>query len=437
MRSVITQSGGLAAQNGQISSGTPIAISPGSTGDHLLVPELLHSAGVTYSEDAFLSRLDEPSYEPTDRLVVRERGKLLAHAQTLFRDVWFGDSLLPCGGVVDFAVVPELKNTNIEFQVLHAAEEALRRGGALVAFTHTTRRDLLKRAGWLEVDSQGASRVHVHHLLSQLSPKATRLRRRVRSQVRIWRRVELEELMPVYQSAAQTTWGTIDRSEVYWRWLWGSYADCTVLVACNNASSQQAEKNILGYAVVHGDQILEMRYRPGHESAGSLLLARICRDSIEQDRRELTLQAPANDPLHELIITAGGSWITPDNKQDECFMMKLLNPEKWVQAMNSHWRSRLVQSRLPLPLALNFSVDNHPYKLSVSNLSARLQTTTTHSNEIVCQSDVFGALLLGCQDVRQLMNCNKVVVKNNQLKQQLEELFTSVIYWQSPLDWNS
>lgn len=419
------------------------AIMPGSAGDHLLVPELLKAAGVEFSEENFASRLDEPSYEPSDRRVVRIGGRVVAHAQAMHQMGWFGGALLPCGGLIDIAAMPEYRETELESQVLQATEELLRNSGAVVALCKTNRSELLTHAGWSRADCQGWSQVCVRDLLAHLSPQSKPSRRHAGPKVRVWSKVEIDALMPVYREASQNGWGAICRSEPYWRWLCCRHEDRVVLVACGRAKSKNAKtgETILAYAVIRGDHVVELRYRAGHELAGSLLLARVCQDAIEQDHHVLSLHTPATDPLHELLITAGGAWQTSCDNQ---LMVKLLNPEAWVEALALSWQSRLakVEQRIPsvvkfrVGFRVGFHVGKQRYRLTISDTGPQLQSGVRTAKDVVCQPATFGALLLGCENPRSMIAQGKLDVRSEHIAQLLAILFPPVVYWQSPYDCN-
>ena len=99
-----------------------------------------------------------------------------------------------------------------------------------------------------------------------------------------------------------------------WQWLAGRKAQDQILIAVKNnrqrSSDSAADLDAVGYAIVRDSCIVEMLTLPGFSAARAMLVARACRDAIDRDHHFVSLHTPAADPMHELMVTAGGSWIS-------------------------------------------------------------------------------------------------------------------------------
>ena len=93
-----------------------------------------------------------------------------------------------------------------------------------------------------------------------------------------------------------------------------------------------AESHIVGYAVTQGSRVVELCCSPDYGSAALRLLTRTCRDAIEHNCRTISIHTPASDPLHELIVTAGGHWCAEPQASDGTLLVKLLDPARWIEA---------------------------------------------------------------------------------------------------------
>lgn len=412
------------------------AVEQAGTCDHVLVPELLRAAGEWHSPEDFASRLDEPSYEPADRLVVRHGGRLVAHALLIHRGGWFGGSLLPVGGLVDLACLPEFRASGIERHLLETAQRRLRDQGAIVGLVRTRRTSLFREAGWSPASWQGWSQVAVTDLLAHLPPHA-RPRRRRRLKVRIWRRVELDRLMPVYRHGVRNQWGGVERSEPYWRWLCSRNAHTEIIVADHSkrrADQPDQSAAIVAFAVICGDQIVELVHRPGHELAGPLLLSRACQDAIERDHRTISLHTRASDPLHELLVTAGGTWQSPTSSHCELLMCKLFDARGWIEHLQPLLCRRATAAGITLPCEIGIHTGDQRYRLRLTDFASRLVPDARAAAEVVCQAEDFGPLLLGNADSRTLERQGKLVTRRRELSKTIRALFPPVVYWQSALD---
>ena len=130
--------------------------------------------------------------------------------------------------------------------------------------------------------------------------------------------------------------GALDRSEPYWRWLVSRKAHDELIVAIHGKDDWEeleSPAHIVGYAVTRGSQVVELCTLPGFARAARPLLARACQDAIEQDHRSLSLHIPVTDPLHELLLAAGGSWSDNGRSGGGTLLVKLLDPARWIEGM--------------------------------------------------------------------------------------------------------
>ena len=69
----------------------------------------------------------------------------------------------------------------------------------------------------------------------------------------------------VYRHSAAGTWGALDRSEAYWRWLVGRKAHDELIVAIHGRDDWdvlERPAHIVGYAVTRGSQVIELATLP-------------------------------------------------------------------------------------------------------------------------------------------------------------------------------
>ena len=171
---------------------------------------MLRVANQAPSYEDFLAWLDEPTYEPTDRLLVKLGGQIIAHVQVLDRVAWFHGVKLPVGGVEGLATLPEYRDAGYERLLVSAAEQSMHDSQAVVAFARTDRIDVFRAAGWSEIGVPRYTEANVNDVLVRLAtpPAAGPLGRRSKPlRIRRWRQVELEALLEVYRRSAGSRWG--------------------------------------------------------------------------------------------------------------------------------------------------------------------------------------------------------------------------------------
>jgi predicted acetyltransferase len=407
-------------------------------GDHALVYALLRAANQTPSHEDFVSWLDEPSYEPSDRLLIKQGEQIIAHVQLLQRTGWFDGVKIALGSLQDLAVLPEFAQGGYEQTLLAAADEQLREAQSVVSLVRTDRPEPFRAAGWTDVRGQGHSEVSIGDVLAHLSSQASLSSRRSRAlQIRRWRHVELDDVRAVYSAAASGCWGALHRAEAYWRWLVGRKAHTDLIVAVEGDDQWQeleANSRIVGYAVTQGARILEVGSLPEHARATPRLLVRACQDAIEQDHHTLALHTPATDPLHELMVMAGGTWCGPERGERGTLLVKLLDPCRWIEAVYPILRRRAKTAGLPRPLQLCFDTGELHYRLLVTRRSSRLVADDAASADVTCDTEVFAALMLGNMSVTKACDAGRIHYANEETRQRVAALFPPALFWQSQWD---
>ena len=147
----------------------------GNAGDHKLVHALLRAANQAPSYEDFLAWLDEPTYEPTDRLLVKLGGQIVAHVQVLDRVAWFHGVKLPVGGVEGLATLPEYRDAGYERLLVAAAEQAMRDSQAVWRSPAPTGPMCFAASGWSEVGRPRFTEANVNDVLGTLAPSTAGL----------------------------------------------------------------------------------------------------------------------------------------------------------------------------------------------------------------------------------------------------------------------
>lgn len=373
-----------------------------NAGDHTLIHELLRAVQRAPSSGDFSSWLDEPSYEPSDRLLIKSNGRVVAHVQMLPRTAWFGGVQMPIAGVLDLACLPEFQEAGFADGLLAMAEQSMQQNGAVLALTRTCRPKLFASHGWLYPRSQGYSEANTREILAQLARRKRSPGRRTKpTDVRLWRHVELDSLRRTYSKAALHLWGAIHRSEDYWHWLIGRKVHDEIIVCTRGNKSAMQDSGaaaIVGFAMTRGSRILELCYLPNWPVAGRRLLARACQDAIEHDHHNISLHFPKDDPLHQHLLGAGGMWHPEGEGNGQCLMIKLLDPKRWVAALSAEYQQRASSIGLTSGYHVAMDVDGERWQWSLADHGAALTERDSPDAAIRCRDDTFQALLLGNLD---------------------------------------
>jgi GNAT superfamily N-acetyltransferase len=428
-----------------------LRIDVGQTGDHAPVYALLRLLNQAPRHEDFLSGLDEPSYEPSDRLLSRSNQSIVGHVQVLHRSAWFHGVKLPVAGLVDFAVLPEWQSSGHAEQLLKAAESAMSKGDAVVGLVETASRRLFEEEGWRAVAAQGFSQVNVQELLALLTAKthrssrikaddgilrgqvATRAESRQPLCARPWRQIERRQVRAMYDAYAATCWGAVARSDSYWHWLIGRHSGYEIDVATDRSNSDQGMSALAGYAVSQGSRILEIAKATDATRACTALLMHVCQNAVERGHRTLTLHVPASDPLHELVVIAGGGWCGGESEK-KCLMAKLFDAPRWIEAMYPILRFRARVAGVRLPIEIVFETDEAQFLVTVSRRGSRLMAADGRQVDVQCSRTTWEQLLIGNVGRPALIPPAFMQFRNETVRNLVGALFPPVLFWQSDFD---
>ncbi len=418
------------------------ALDPGTrivaanAGDHPLILQLLVQAHQCPLSEDFQSRLDLPGYNPSDRLLLQRNRQLIGHAH-LFRQIgWFQGQRYSLAKLQDFFVLPEYRVTGYDEVLLNDSESVATDEGLAIAFMRTDQPEWFEQRGWSCCHGQGFSRANTRAILAHLDINFTKPRRRHSIEVRSWRHFEIDSLRHVYSQLSTNKWGMLHRSEEMWQWLVGRKAHDQILIAVKKDKRKtgecETEPNLVGYAIIRDSCIVEMLTLPGHSSARGMLVARACRDAIDRDHHFVSLYTPAADPMHELLITAGGSWVSDGAAAGGKSMLKLLSPHRWVERLYPILHERAREADISLPVQIDFLVDGARLRLTVTRRSARLESSTAPLPQVECDWHTFQNLLTSNLTYRDVHKASQLHVLQDDLKPRLAALFPAKLFWQSP-----
>jgi len=187
------RNGGGAACLHELEAGTHIRI--GSVGDHSRVLSLFNEGIQTPLEEDFQSRLDEPSYQPGDRLLLERNAQLVGHVQVSRSIGWFDRQRCSISRLQDFLVLPEFLPTAIDAALLQTAEALALAEGSLLGLVQTDRRHWFEQQGWSCARGQGYTLANTRALLAHLNAQNAKRRSPVKPiEVRTWWHYELLKL---------------------------------------------------------------------------------------------------------------------------------------------------------------------------------------------------------------------------------------------------
>jgi len=414
----------------------------GNAGDHCSVAELLHTAGHAVSQQELHASLDDPYYEPSDRLLIRLGRRAVAHLQLTRRTVHLGRLEVPAAGIHSLCSLPEYRYARLGRRLLEEAEYRLRRDGVMLALVRTGRPEAFARHGWLPCGTHVSLQINPRTMRAYLSQQPwSGDRHERRLSLRLMRHVELRQLLELYNLAVAGGFGPLDRSEEFWRWLVSRGAYSQLLVAIEGKDTLEFGRhapNLVGYAVVRNEHLVELVAENHNRLVTAHLLARACRDAIERDESRLLIHVPRSDEsLGNLVTAAGGVPAEATGIYGQQAMIKLLDPVGLVERSYPELHARAKAGELRRPCELNLSIDGTAYRLSLSRRSVRMDPAEPQRTDVTCSSSQFARLVLGTDSPVELLDngeYDRIVTRTKTIRRRLETLFPPLRWWRPLFD---
>lgn len=420
-----------------------IEVVPGTAGDHPAVQLFLSSVFPESSGLDFQTQLDEPHYEPSDRLLIKHRQNVAAHLRLTNRELRFGASTLPVSCVIHNATLPEFRGRGYASALLAAAEEQMEQDGAVLGVLRTSEPDFYRRRGWIVCGRHSYSTIGCHQLLAELSRQEAspdRLSADAKPPVlhiRYLRRVELAAAIRLYQAHIRQAYGVYVRTEASWRWLLNRRGFDRIYVAIEGAPEIELDGTfsaIVGYAAARGGRLVELVTAPRRPDTAQSLLRRFCSDAIEQDCRQVRVDLPPHHPLHAALLASGGTYCRQELDRGEAFMVKVLDPARLIQGLHAEFLRRLEADRQFAHRELGFVIGDRQRVLEITPQHSSLEPGRVKRTFVRCSRTQFWQLLLGHLDVRQAAQDGLISVSNRLALESACTLLPPLPLWFPPLD---
>jgi predicted acetyltransferase len=415
----------------------PSRVVSGRSGDHPLVHQFLLAVFQGPSRDEFQASQDDPFYEPTDRLLVKRGQKVLSHVHLTKRTMWFGRLRLPIAAINWLGTLPEFRGQGMASELVRAAEAQMIEDGAVLGTVRTKIPHFFRRFGWAVCGRHSHSRAMPREILARLSA-LRQGRRDTPLNLRVWRHVELPALMRIYAQNTAETHGPLDRSEAYWRWLISRRGFDHIIVALDGPDRlelDEATAPIVGYAVVKGRHVVELCCAPTHPDAAQQLLARACSDIIEEGDHPLVLHAPPVDPLHRVVLEAGGTLHHQEmDEQGNVFMVKLLDVAKFLRSLRDELHARLRRARFSRSSELGLLVDDERHQLTAARRGMKTTTGKVGRSHLAMNHCELTRLVLGHMNLDQAVEQGRVEAATHVAVETAAVLFPQLPLWRPMLD---
>jgi len=412
--------------------GPPVV--PARAADHTAIHHFLTAVFQCPAKEEFRAALEDPFYEPSDRLLIRSDGKIVAHGHVTRRVMQFNRLALPVAGLHELGVLPDYHGRGYGRRLLAAAEAAMARDGAVIGLAWTNAPRFLRSSGWAFCCRHCRSGAAASNLRAGLESRGLR---RLRFNIRPWRQTELGALVRIYEENLGQSHGPFQRTEDYWRWLIARKAFDQIYVALDGPDVLELEESqspIVGYAITRGAKILELFTAAGRFRAAAELLDRACSDTIERACHSVVLHARPGSPLDKLFRRAGGRRADCATCGRGVLMAKLLDPLRLLGEMGGRLNRRAIAAGMPLPLSLGLLVDGKKYQVEIGRDNTRVASGHVGRSYLqLCAAD-FTRLLLGQLDLDRALAEGRATASTALAQKAARAIFRRHHFWRPPLD---
>jgi predicted N-acetyltransferase YhbS len=375
--------------------------------------------------EAFLGALNDPVYRPDQRLLAKVDGRIASHLHLTERQVRFGSVSIPVNGVMWVGTLPEFRGMGFAQNLMRLASERARESGVVLQVLTTGMPQFYRPLGWGVCGRQTFAQTMSRNL-PQVSDGVIEGRGAF-WHVRPWRQVELGDLMALYESQFATTTGTVVRSEEYWRWMIGRKYAHVIWVACSGEA-------VKGYAFIKDHKVLEIAFDPTQPQALRALLGRVRAEALERAYPEVTVFAPSDHPVMEVVRANAGRVIDQESVEGTVSMYHIPDLGPLLNAIVPELARRARESGAPLPLELGICRDDERWMIHIDGKSARVEPDKLSRRYLTLTASGLVRLLLGHIGIDTAAEEDGFIASTSTAIDAARALFPAQAIWRSPLD---
>jgi predicted N-acetyltransferase YhbS len=397
----------------------------GTEADHEAIYQTLLHVFHGPDRESFLGALNDPSYLPEQRLLVKVDGRVVSHIHLTRRQIRFGSVELPMNGVMWVGTLPEYRGLGFAQNLMRLANDRARETGVAVQALTTGMTQFYRPLGWGTCGRQTFGQT-----LSRNLPQVSDGVIEGRSgfwHVRPWRQVELNDLMALYELQYAETTGAVVRSEDYWRWMIGRKYAHVIWVACQG-------ETVRGYAFVKDHKILELAFHPAYPQALKALLGRVRAEALERAYPEVIVHAPVDHPVLDAFRAAAGKVVDQEDFEGTASMYHIPNVDLFLESILPELSRRAVEAGVALPLELGLTVGDRRWLLHIEAARSRVEPDKLSRRHLTLAPATLVRLLMGHTNIDGAAEEEGFETSTATALDAARILFPIRPIWRSPLD---
>jgi predicted N-acetyltransferase YhbS len=397
----------------------------GTEADHEAVYQTLLHVFHGPDRESFLGALCDPAYRPDQRLVAKVDGRVVSHVHVTERHVRYGCVSIPINGIMWVGTLPEFRGMGFAQNLMRLASERARENGFVLQALTSGMPQFYRTLGWGVCGRQTFAQTMSRNL-PQVSDGVMDGRGSF-WHVRPWRQVELGDLMALYESQYAGTTGTVVRSEEYWRWMIGRRYAHVIWVACQGEA-------VRGYAFIKDHKILELAFDPAYPQAMRALLGRVRAEALERAYPEVTVYAPRNHPVMDVVRSSSGRIIDQESFDGTVSMCHIPHLSGFLKAILPELARRAAEVGASLPVELGLCAQDERWLIHIDGKESRVEAEKLSRRHLTLTPSALVRLLLGHVGVETVSEEEGFVASTSTAIDAARILFPQGPIWRSPLD---
>jgi predicted acetyltransferase len=397
----------------------------GTEADHEAVYQTLLHVFHGPDREAFLGALSDPAYRPDQRLLAKVDGRIVSHLHCTEREIRFGSLTLPINGIMWVGTLPEFRGMGFAQNLMRLASRRARENGVVLQVLTTGMPQFYRPLCWGVCGRQTFAQ-SMSRNLPQVSDGVIEAKGAF-WHVRPWRQVELGDLMGHYEAQYAHTTGTVVRSEEYWRWMIGRKYAHVIWVACLGES-------VKGYAFVKDHKVLEIAYDATQPQALKALLGRVRAEALERAYPEVTVYAPSDHPVIDVMRGASGRIVDQDAYEGTYSMYHIPDPGRFLKAILPELARRATESGVTLPLELGISCADERWMIHLGGRSSRVEPDKLSRRHLTLSCSGLVRLLMGHTEIDGASEEDGFIASTSTAIDAARAIFPAQPIWRSPLD---
>jgi predicted N-acetyltransferase YhbS len=397
----------------------------GTEADHEAVFQTLLHVFHGPDRESFLGALSDPVYRPDQRLLAKVDGRIVSHVHLTERQIRFGSISIPANGVMWVGTLPEFRGMGFAQNLMRLASERARENGVALQVLTTGMPQFYRSLGWGICGRQTFAQSMSRNLPQVVDGVVEA--RGLTWQVRPWRQVELGDLMRLYDAQYAHTTGTIVRNEEYWRWMIGRKYAHVIWVACQGEA-------VKGYAFIKDHKVLELAYESETPQALRCLLGRVRAEALERAYPEVTIYAPSDHPLIDVVRASSGRIVDQDSYEGTVSMYQLPDLGRFLKCILPELTRRAAESGIALPLELGISMDDERWLIHIHGKKSYIEPEKLSRRYLTMDASVLVRLLMGHTGIDAASEEDGFSASTATALDAARILFPPQPIWRSPLD---